>query len=301
MPYKLIDMFFLLGIGLLIFSSSLFLIFSTKAYSRDLRIIACDVGQGDGYLIIQGSMQVVVDGGPGNKLKKCLEKFLPFFDRRIELIVNTHPQKDHYEGLINVIQAYSVQYFLANEIDASDESYRVLKNLVGSRMSQLIVMPHAKKMRHGLINFDLLWPSGSFITANSRAEFGEKNSLGSLTTENDPNDFSIVIALHYKDFDALFTGDIPPNIADQLVDDVQNIDYELLKVPHHGSKNGLSESLLEALKPEVALISSGKNNSYGHPHKEILEMLEKEDVQVRRTDQEGMIVVETDGVSYRIH
>jgi beta-lactamase superfamily II metal-dependent hydrolase len=117
-----------------------------------------------------------------------------------------------------------------------------------------------------------------------------------LESESDVNfnDFSIVFNLEMGEFKSLFTDVIGPSVSDKIVEIgvIKAINY--LKVPHHGSKNGLTKNLLFAAQPEVAVISVGKNQ-WGHPNTEILDLLQEFDVKVYRTDQSGEVVLETDG------
>ena len=101
--------------------------------------------------------------------------------------------------------------------------------------------------------------------------------------------------LRLRDFSALFTGDITPEVAENIVRMrlIEEVNY--IKVPHHGSKNGLAKNLLFTASPDVAVIFVGGTNSYGHPHKEILDMLKDKNVFIKRTDIEGDVEIITDG------
>ena len=99
--------------------------------NKNFHIVACDVGQGDAILAYYGSTQVLVDGGPNSKVLDCLSKYMPFWDREIEGVILTHPESDHYTGLIEVFKRYDVDVFLANGLDSSSQAYQVLKKEVG--------------------------------------------------------------------------------------------------------------------------------------------------------------------------
>lgn len=288
--------------------------------SKNLKIIACDVGQGDAILTIYGSTQILIDGGPGNRVLECLGKHIPFWDRQLELVILTHPQADHYEGLTSVFREYQVNTFVANSLNSDNQGYQVLKNEVGGSQARVINPKKGMKVRLGLIYLDILWPTTEFVTENSQNSLAVQpfNSstavLGAYTSSVDSNEFSVQVLLSFKDFKALFTGDASLELSDtvakllpQFLNSSVSQSVNYLKVPHHGSKNGLSEGLLKVLNPEglpagrrVAIISDGKNNTYGHPHKEILDILKKYNVQVYRTDEMGNIVVETDGFDFRV-
>lgn len=277
--------------------------------SKNLRLIACDVGQGDSILAIYGKTQILVDGGPDAKVLGCLSRHLPFWDRKIEVVVNSHPQKDHFAGLIDVLKTYAVETFVATPLDSGSQDWQVLKSLVGSKGIKVVNPVSGQSIRIGLIYLDILWPSKeSFLaTENSmhtsgdisgRASQSGSGVLGAFATKEDPNKFSVVAVLRFKNFDALLTGDIGTEISDVVAQELMNKSkrpIEYIKVPHHGSKNGLTRSLLETAQSEVAVISVGKNNSYGHPHEEVLKMLQDEEIKILRTDQLGDIAVESDG------
>jgi competence protein ComEC len=274
-----------------------------------LKIIACDVGQGDAILITYSDIQILVDGGPNDKVLDCLSKHLAFWDREIELVVLTHPQKDHYGGLIEVFRRYKVGHFLANALDSSSEDYQVLKNVVGGGGSEVINPTTGMVIRLSLIRLDILNPSDIYLADNLTPKISQvasKNVLGAYTSSIDPNLLSITFLLDYKNFEALFTGDIDKEISDDIAEmlvgdpDIEDGVIEYLKVPHHGSKNGLSQNLLNVMHPVVSVVSNSKNNSYGHPHKEILDMLESSGTRILRTDEAGDVVVVSDGESYSL-
>jgi competence protein ComEC len=264
--------------------------------AANLRIIACDVGQGDAILIIHGKKQILIDGGPNNKVVDCLDRYLPFWDRQLELVILTHPERDHFFGLIEVMQRFDVQVLLATGIDNSSIEYQVLKTTVGGRGVKVVDPRSGMKLRLGMIYLDIFHPPDTYFSGlkDTTNSYPDGQVLGVYTSTRDLNDFSIVNLLTYGNFRALMTGDILPDSIDVLLQNYEMSDVNYIKVPHHGSKNGLTQSLLDAVKPEVAVISVGKN-SYGHPHKEVLEMLAGYELKVLRTDEMGDVVVVTDG------
>lgn len=270
-----------------------------------LHLIACDVGQGDAILAVYGKTQILVDGGPGSSVLSCLSNNLPFWDREIELVILTHPQTDHYTGLIEVFRRYTINKLLANPIDSGAQAYQVLKDEVGGSATEVIYPTTGMVMRLGLMHLDILHPPHQYFEEISAGLTLQKNGgvLGAYTTTRDPNDFSVVAILTLGEFDALLTGDIGPKISDQIAEQLvvsgsRTIEY--LKIPHHGSKNGISRELLEASDPEIAVISAGRDNRYGHPHQEVIKLLSDESIKTLRTDINGNIEIVSDGKNWWI-
>ncbi len=239
-----------------------------------LHLIACDVGQGDAILVTYKNLQVLTDGGPDNKVLDCLAKYMPFWDRTLEVVILTHPQLDHYGGLTAVFARYRVQTFITHDDP-------VLKTLVGGQSPKVVRPTTGQAIRLGLIHLDIL---------NPPPDFQDKNL----------NNFSVVSRLTFGNFKALLTGDIENGISDLIAEKIRGQPINYLKVPHHGSKNGLSQALLEAASPQITVISAGRNNRYGHPHPEILAMLGKTNAQLLRTDLTGDIEVVTDGRAFSL-
>lgn len=265
-----------------------------------LHIITCDVGQGDATLIIYKNNQILIDGGPNSSVMDCLNRYIPFWDKTIEVVVMTHPQTDHYTGLIDIYKNFTVKMFVGDGLDASSQSYQVLKSLVRGGGSS-VVNPYAgTKMRLDLIYLDIVWPKRSFI--NQEVAYvlpsRSKNILGAYTSKLDPNEFSIVAVLSFNKFRGIFTGDIGPGTEDAILaaNILKPVNY--IKIPHHGSKNGLTEDFLKILRPEVAVISVGKHNSYGHPSPEIINLLKSYNVETYRTDEMGDIEILVDDKSF---
>lgn len=292
---------------LLLITVSVWLAVFSIRYSK-LQIIACDVGQGDAILAIYGNSQILTDGGlPNGKVVDCLSRYMPFWDRNIEIVVNTHPERDHYGGLIDVFKAYKVENIVVSGLASSSQEFKVLQNTVQNEGSNVIAVSAGQSVRLGLMRLDIVHPSEEYVLSN-QIEVGnieENGMLSRFTTKKNKNDFSIVSILSFGEFNALLTGDIEDKVSDFIAERLitfpsNPISYELLKVPHHGSKNGLSQKLLDVINPRLAIISLSKSNSYGHPHKEVLDMLISKDINILRTDLVGDVIVESDGKSFVI-
>ncbi|MBU1326819.1 MBL fold metallo-hydrolase [Patescibacteria group bacterium] len=286
-----------------------------------LHVVFCNVGQGDAaYIRFPDGRDMLIDGGPNDKVLGCLGKHMPFWDRSLDLVVLSHPQKDHMQGLISVLERYTVKYFVRSDIDNPSEGFQKLTRLIKQKRVNEKLVIIGENITIGSVNLTVLWPSSDQI---ARMNITSNSVLGASVPSN-LNDGSVVVWLRYGSFDVLFPGDadnhvnqnfigVQPtsNTVEGLADDT----LEVLKVPHHGSKTGMSQAFIEWLYPRVAksdcaadrnitiqqysncpvaVISVGKN-SYGHPAPEILEMLRTKDIKILRTDEKGDIDLVSDG------
>ncbi|MGB6881952.1 MAG: MBL fold metallo-hydrolase, partial [Microgenomates group bacterium] len=197
---------------------------------RKLHLIACDVGQGDAILAIYGNTQILIDGGENNKVLDCLASHMPFWDRKIEVVLLTHPQIDHFGGLRDVFRRFQVEYFLATGLDSSTQAYQALKNAVGGSDARVVNPTSDMVIRLGSLYLDVVWPTSDFIAF--AADSLPQNVLGAYSSKEDPNDYSIVANLRLGEFEALLTGDIGPEVIDKVLKTGEIRDVEYIKVPH---------------------------------------------------------------------
>lgn len=261
-----------------------------------VEIVFCDVGQGDGTLIQQGFRQALIDGGQPGRALRCLEKFMPFFDRTIDVVVVSHPQLDHFGGLEDVFKRYDVTSFVYNGVAGTSTEWQALSAAVKTEGARVKNLGAGEEFKMGDVSFTVVWPrSGSVPQATGltpRAVLGVQDT-------RDPNETSLVLQVTYAAFDALLTGDIESEQEQEIKKEIEPNSIEVLKVPHHGSKYSSSQSFLEAVRPALAVIQVGKN-SYGHPTKEAIERLESVGARVLRNDQDGDIVIKTDGKKWGV-
>ena len=257
------------------------LVYQNITYNdKKLHIVVCDVGQGDAIFIrTPNGSDILIDAGPDDKVLQCLSKNMPFWDKTIEIVILTHPDADHVTGFIDVAKRYKLISFYTSNVKTNTTVYaQFLKTLEDYEIKQNFLWQGDKfRFKDGLI-METLWPT---------------NDWEGLTT----NSFSVASLLTYKNFKVLLTGDLD---AQQLerIDDLAG-EINLLKIPHHGSRFGLTEEILDVLSPEIAAISVGKN-SYGHPTQFILDLLKSASIKTLRTDQNGEMEVISDGVNFSI-
>lgn len=254
-----------------------------------LTLVFCSVGQGDAAIVSRGFTQVLIDSGPANpKTADCLGRRLPFFDHRLEAVIISHPQLDHFGGLPEVLSRFQVDKFIFNGFAGNSRAWAQLSQLVEAEKSQVITLSAGDKLKIGEIEIDVLWPA-------------KVASVLGAASSRDLNADALVLKLNYGNFSALFTGDISVREENALLNNQQLTinNLSILKVAHHGSKTSSSSEFLEAIRPALAVIEVGKN-SYGHPADEVLKRLETIGAKVLRTDRDGDVVVETDGKKWNV-
>jgi competence protein ComEC len=257
----------------------------------NLHVVFCDVGQGDAvYIRTPQGTDIVIDGGPDVGVLECLGKHLPFYDRTIELVILSHPQSDHITGLIEIIKRYHVLQIINSSARNETKEALLWEKLIKEKnVRQVIAEKGQKVLADRQVVLNILWPNVS------------------LPQKNDVNELSTVVLLRYQNFSVLFTGDISGGIAEQLsfsseknYDDTIELQSTILKVPHHGSKFGLSKKFLEEINPSLAIISVGKN-SYGHPNSETIKLLNSLGINILRTDQNKTIEIISNGSTWYRH
>jgi competence protein ComEC len=240
-----------------------------------------DVGQGDAIFVETPQRhQILIDGGPSSKIIEKLAKEIPFWDRSIDLIILTHPEKDHITGLLEVLKRYKVENVLWTGIVRNIPEYKEWLNLIEKEKATVKIAKAGQKVscKNCQWKIEILYPFENL----EGMEF------------DDSNDTSIVSKLIFGNSSFLFTGDIYKDVEESLVLTPFDLNSKILKVAHHGSKTSSSEKFLEKVSPEIAVISVGENK-YGHPNKETLETLENYGIRVLRTDLNGDIKIISDG------
>ena len=264
--------------SLILFLSVLAAVLGSIVYysqnSKDLKVIFLDVGQGDAILIEQGNNQLLIDGGRNGKLLlEKLGKYIPFWDRQIETIVATHPDADHIGGLVDALKTYNVKEIIKTKAESDSQTYKALEEAINKAKAGKIEAIKGLSLRFNESAVaEIVYPD-YVITAQSSA---------------DSNEGSVVVELDFSGEKFLFTGDLPLEQEDELNTGKINI----LKVSHHGSKYATLDKFLDISKPEEAVISVGKNNTYGHPAPEVIERLIRHGIKVWRTDEMGDIIYE---------
>ena len=261
-----------------------------------LHVVFCDVGQGDAILVSKGEVQMLIDAGPSGVVMDCLDNNMPFWDRKIEVVINTHPDRDHIGGLDEVIEKYEIDKLIINGVRGGNEDSRRVLELVKDREIEVVVPMVGDKIVMGEVEFEIWWPEErqGEVLAWRDMDYGEEQK------EEDMNQVSVVGLLSWRDFEVLLTGDIgqAEELALKRMGVLEKVD--VLKVAHHGSKFSSSEKFLEEVRPNEAVIMVGARNSFGHPAEEVLIRLERVGSRIWRTDEKGEIEIVSDGLRYWI-
>jgi competence protein ComEC len=247
----------------------------------DLHVYFMDVGQGDAILIRQGNQEVLVDGGPdARSVMLQLGKFMPFWDRTIEMVISTHPDSDHLTGLVEVLKRYNVGRIIAPDFSSDRAIYTEWQTLIIEKNEKLLQ-----------------------AVSGERIDLGNGVRLEVLSPVDPPqfpdgsDDNGAVVRLVQGQVSFLLTGDISAQDEFSLLSRKVTLTSSVLKVAHHGSDTSTSMEFLEAVNPRAAVISVGDDNSYGLPRSAVLRRLNDSlgTANVLRTDLDGTIEFITDG------
>ena len=279
---KLIHLVILLC--LVVFSFSTYSIASQKGGL--LKVYFFDVGQGDAIFIeAPNGNQVLIDGGPDNAVLQKLGETMPFYDKDIDVVVLTHSDADHVTGLIEVLDRYEVKNIIYSNVIRVSSLYGAWQEAVAKEESNIIDPVAGKIIDVG---------NGVSLLISNPSE-----SLNGQARDK-TNDDSVVLMLKYGETEILLTGDIEAKTERRIILNGADLDADILKVAHHGSKTSTIEEFLYEVSPQVAIIQVGAKNRYGHPTQEVLSRLENFGVKLYRTDVDGDIKIVSDGKNYQV-
>lgn len=252
-------------------------------YNRGwLEIVFIDVGQGDSMLMKtpQGKF-ILVDGGGSQLYDVGAKTVLPYLHYRginqLEMIINTHPDNDHLQGLESVAAETEVKYLGVSESTKDRKEYQKLRSIAESRSIPIVPLK-----------------TGDQIKLEDGLEIKVLSPEAESYAGKDLNQQSVVMQINYGELSALLSGDIPKEGLPEILKKADS-SVTLVKVPHHGSQGSLLPTFYRELQPRYAVISLAADNPFGHPHPAVLEVLAQAGVKVLRTDQDGAVIVKTDG------
>lgn len=251
---------------------------SYRADARLLTIAFLDVGQGDAiYVRAPGGGDMLIDGGPDRGMLRSLAQVMPFYDRTVNVILVSNPDKDHIAGFIPLLERYRVGAVVEPGTVGASGVYEALVREGNTRATRIVARRGTVIDLGGGAHFEVLFPD---------------RDVSGVTT----NTGSIVGRLIYGDTSVMFPGDAPDEIENYVLAlGREKVNSDILKAGHHGSRTSSAPEFVAAVSPDVAVISSGKDNSYGHPHQETLDTFQKAGVEVLNTADQGTIMFKSDG------
>ncbi len=255
----------------------------TKYTDYPLCVSFIDVGQADCELITCNGINILVDGGEASSADAVLEYLRANSIDKIDCYILTHPHSDHIGAAAEIIESVECDkvfttYFSEFNVPTS-YLYENLIDTVYEFANEAVAVEAGESYSFGDLEIDILAP---------------------IIESDDYNEMSIVFTATYKDTSVLFTGDTTVPVEKQMIENGLLRDVDLIKIAHHGSSTSNSAEFIEAVNPEIAVISCGKNNSYGHPHRETINLLNDLEITYFRTDYSGTVVYYGDGKNMSI-
>lgn len=257
--------FFLCASFVYIFYSFIFLpIYAQVNFSG---IVFMQITRGDGfYLKSKEGIEIIWDGGDDKSFLHKLSDYRPFFDKTIDLWIITHPDSDHYYGGLEALQQLNIKNIMLTGVDKNDAKYKKIFEIAKLKNINIIFADKTKDVKIGDIFIDTLYPFDSLYASKNKEEIG--------------NNFSIVQKLEFLNSEnilttVLLTGDIEKKTEEKLLLSGVDLSADILKIAHHGSKSSTSEIFLKAVNPRRAIITTGTENKFNHPHLETINMLKK--------------------------
>lgn len=246
--------------------------------TTDLQIYYFDVGQADSTLIINNGHSMLIDAGnneDGEKLVTYIKEELNI--TTIDYVVGTHPHEDHIGGLDDIINNFNIKEVYLPEAMTTTKTLEDVLDAIANKELSITVPTIGETFKLGEADFEVIYTG---------------------TGEKDLNEASIILRMIFGNKTYLFTGDTTEEVEETILNN--NIDIDVLKVAHHGSKYSSSEEFLNIATPEYAIISAGEGNSYGHPEPETLTRLKKHTNNIYITKDLGTILLTSDGKTITI-
>jgi competence protein ComEC len=249
-----------------------------------LCVIFFDIGQGDAIFIESPTgVQMLIDGGRDSNVLQDLGSELGYFDRTLDFVLATHPDLDHIAGLVDVLDRYEVETVIISGNEGDTPVSEAFDEATLYENAEIVTARRGNTFDlGGGVELEIIFPDRD-------------------VTDLESNTASIVAKLTYGETEFLLTGDSPKSIEEYLVlIEGEHLESDVLKVGHHGSRTSTSELFLSYVNPKYAIISAGRDNSYGHPHVEVTDLLFNYGVEIKNTAEEGSIIFVSDGENLEV-
>ena len=248
----------------------------SKGADTDLQVHFLNVGQGDSILIQNNGENLLIDGGK----RSASDKVVGYLEKQgveeINYVIGTHPHEDHIGGLIKVLDNFDVKNIMLPEVTSNTIVFEDLLDAIERSDIKINTPEVGGKLDSENMDIKILAPNS------------EKYSL--------TNDYSIALRLEHGKNSFLFTGDAEKKSEVEMVEEHGSIlESDVLKAGHHGSKTSSNPEFLDLVDPAITVISVAESNSYDHPSSELMEIFNKRDIDIYRTDEDGDIIMKSDG------
>lgn len=263
----------------------IFLLVETKEKNDknldELEITYIDIGQGNAVLVKSKNENLLIDGGNRANSRYYYNYIKNKNLKKIDYMIASHYDEDHIAGLISILENYKVLNVLSPAYKKDTKIYKSFKKSLSNSNANIINPIQGDSFNLGDAKVKILWPK--------------------VYKDGVDNDNSIVVKITYKNIKFLFPADASKDVEDQLIYSGYNLKSDVLMVGHHGSKYSTSKEFLKEVRPKLAIISVGKNNRYKHPSKEVIKLLNSENIKILRTDIDGNITIKCDGNKIKIN
>lgn len=243
---------------------------------NELKVHFIDVGQGDSILVQFKDKNLLIDAGPRSSSNDLLKYLKGINLTKLDYVVATHPHEDHIGGMPEIIKNFEIGEFYAPKKQASTKIFQTM-------------VEDLKKKNHK-INV-----AKAGVSLDMDSDISVEMIAPNSSDYENVNNYSAVIKVTYKDTSFLFTGDAEKLSEKEILQKKYDIKADVLKLGHHGSSTSSSKEFLDKVNPKIAVASLGKDNDYGHPHKEIIKAMKDRNITFYRTDELGTIVLKSDG------
>ncbi len=256
-------------------------LFSRSVVPAKNSISFLDVGQGDAIFIqtSEGHRMLIDAGNVDGKSVNEIHKLIPWYDRRIDLALGTHADQDHVGGFTKVLKSFTLGHFLFSDIHTTKSVEKILFDQIAAVNVATSSISRGAHIEFGTsgVSIDILYPT----------------RMMKIKSDKDTNLFSIIAIVTMPVQNGIerimLTGDAPQSIEKLLINSGDDLHADILKAGHHGSRTSTSAEFVDAVDPEIAIISAGKNNRYGHPHKEVIDIFSASKIEILETSKLGTI------------
>ena len=250
----------------------------------DFMIHYIDVGQGDSALVQSNNKNLLIDSGPPESSDSLVKYLKSFGVKKLDFVIATHPHADHIGGMQSILKEFNVSYFCAPKVT---ENTDIFKNMIKALKEENTSINTLSYSNYHPID----------LGENTKVEI-----YSPLNEEYDNiNNYSPLLRISYGETSFLFTGDAEADVEMEVLKLNKDLKSDVLKVGHHGSITSTTDSFIKEVSPSIAIISSSLDNSYGHPSPQILNKLLDNKIKIFRTDEDGTIILSSDGKSIKRH